>query len=73
MVASIPQTPGIIEPGCVYHMDELLRRLRWSRHAWRTARRRGLKVIRTAGRAYVRGDDVIAYLVSQGDAVDKAD
>lgn len=67
MVASTPQTPGIIEPGCVYHIDELLRRLRWSRHAWRTAKRNGLRTIRTAGRCYVTGDAVIQYLSSQGD------
>ncbi|MFT5093478.1 MAG: hypothetical protein ACKVII_26920 [Planctomycetales bacterium] len=72
MVAPTTKTPGIVEPGCIYHVDELLTRLRWSRHAWRTARRNGLKVIRTAGRAYVSGDDVIAYLISQVDSADEA-
>jgi hypothetical protein len=67
MVSPNSQVPGIVEPGCIYHVDELLRRLRWSRHAWRTARRNGLRVIRTAGRAYVSGDDVIAYLSNQVD------
>lgn len=64
-MAATAQSPGVVEPGCIYHVDELLLRMRWSRHAWRTARRHGLKVIYTAGRAYVCGDDLIEYLVAQ--------
>jgi len=64
--------PGSIDPACVYHVDEFLRRVRWSKHAWRTAKRRGLNVIHTAGRAYVRGSDFVSYLdgidASDGDA-----
>ena len=33
----------------------------WGLHAMRTARRNGLKVIYTAGRCYVRGNDALAY------------
>ena len=54
-------SPGFVEPGVIYRADEFKRRVGWSEHAMRTARRGGLRVIRTGGRAYVKGDDAIAY------------
>lgn len=54
--------PGVIAPTNLYHVDELLARLKWSKHAWRTARRQGLRVLRAGGRAYVLGSDLITYL-----------
>ncbi len=54
--------PGVVAPTDLYHVDELLARLKWSKHAWRTARRQGLRVLRAGGRAYVLGSDLIAYL-----------
>lgn len=55
-------TPGVVSPGELYHLDELLARMRWSKHAWRTARRNGLRVLHAGGRAYVLGSDLIEYL-----------
>ena len=52
---------GTIEPGVIYCLEEFKNRAGWSKHAMRTARRRGLRVIYTAGRAYVRGDDALDY------------
>lgn len=52
---------GPIEPGKLYSLDDALSRLRWSQWAFRTARRNGLKVIRTGGHAYLRGDDILEY------------
>jgi hypothetical protein len=52
---------GAIQPGVVYRLDEFRRITGWGLWAVRTARRNGLRVIRTAGRAYVRGDDALAY------------
>jgi hypothetical protein len=55
------KSPGVIQRDTIYHIEALKQELGWSKHAMRTARRRGLTVIYTAGRAYVRGDDVLAY------------
>ena len=59
-------SPTGIEPGVIYHVEELKRRLGWGTYAMRSARRAGLRVIYTAGRAYVRGDDAIAYFHDVG-------
>lgn len=56
---------GIVHPEVLYALTELQRRTGWSAHAMRTARRRGLRVLRSAGRAYVRGADFIAYIELQ--------
>lgn len=55
-------TPGVIHPGDVYRLDEFLNRMQWGKHAWQTARRRGLKPCYAGGRAYVRGADLIRHL-----------
>jgi hypothetical protein len=56
------RAPGVISPSDVYRLDEFQARVGWSNDAWRTARSNGLKVIRTQGRAYVRGSDFLDYL-----------
>lgn len=53
--------PGI-ESGRVYQLFEFMKLAGIGRHAFRTARDNGLRVIRTAGRCYVRGDDWFDYL-----------
>lgn len=53
--------PGAIEPGTLYRLEDFRARVGWGQFAMRTARRNGLRVIYTAGRAYVRGDDALAY------------
>lgn len=57
-----------IENGTVYPLSEFERRSGLGRHAMAQARRKGLKVCRTNGRAYVRGEDFIQFLASQQDA-----
>ncbi|MDA0808208.1 MAG: hypothetical protein O2945_08900 [Planctomycetota bacterium] len=54
--------PGVIHPDDVYRLDEFLNRMQWGKHAWQTARRRGLKPCYAGGRAYVRGADLIRHL-----------
>ena len=54
--------PGVIHPDALYRLDEFLSRMRWGKHAWRTARRSGLKPCYAGGRAYVRGADLIRHL-----------
>ena len=57
-----PATPGVIDPTNLYRVDELRARLGWKAHAWRTAIRNGLRVLRAGGRAYVLGSDLIEHL-----------
>ena len=63
---------GPIEPGKLYSVDDFLARVRWAQWAFRTARRNGLKVIRTGGHAYVRGDDALAYFDKLADGASPA-
>lgn len=56
-----------IESGCTYPLDEFARRSGLGRHALREARRKGLKVKRLGGRAYVRGDDFDEFIASLPD------
>ena len=55
--AEVPRadSPGVIEAGAVYTLDEFQRRLRLGQHAMREARRAGLRVRRIGRRAYVMG------------------
>ena len=62
MDAQHDAAPGVIHPDDVYRLDEFLNRMRWGKHAWRTARRHGLTPCYAGGRAYVRGADVIRHL-----------
>lgn len=54
--------PGEIQPGVLYTLPEIKRRSGLGEWALRTARRNGLRVIYTGGRAFVRGSDFIKYL-----------
>lgn len=56
-----PRQPGIIEPGRLYRADEARARLGLGDWAWRQLRRKGLPVIRTSGRAFVLGSDLIEH------------
>ncbi len=56
--------PSTIEPAVLYHKAEFLARLRWKEHAFRTARKNGLRVLRAGGRTYCLGQDFIDYLSS---------
>ncbi|MCA8982373.1 MAG: hypothetical protein KDA76_01320 [Planctomycetaceae bacterium] len=51
-----------IKGGVAYSLGEFERRTGLKRTALRMARQAGLKVIRVHGRAFVRGEDWLAYL-----------
>jgi hypothetical protein len=61
--------PGLVEPGILYRMDELCLRLGWSRKSWDAAKRRGLRVLRSGKRVYVKGSDALAFI--EKDAADQ--
>lgn len=52
----------VLRSGDTYPLDEFLRRTGWKRHAYRMAKRTGLKVITAGGRVFVRGCDFDRYL-----------
>ena len=58
---------GVINTAEIYPRDEFLARMRWGKHAWRTAKRNGLRVLRAGGRVYVLGSDVAEYLSHMND------
>jgi hypothetical protein len=66
------RVPGEVNPAALYRIDELQARMGWTDSSLRAARRRGLIVRRDGKRAYVLGEDVIAYIKSkdQGEATD---
>lgn len=47
--------------GAVYTVEEVCRRLRWEKWAFRQVRLHGLRAIRCGRRNYVLGDDVLAF------------
>ena len=69
-MTALLDSPGVIRPDEVYTKDEFCRRTGMKAHAYRTAKRKGLRVISTAGRVFVRGADWLSYLdvVSREDA-----
>lgn len=60
------QAPGEIDGNKLYTLRELCRRLGWSAAAFRSARRKGLTVRYMAGRGYVKGDDLISFVMANG-------
>lgn len=59
------QTAGVISVFEIYSLDELLARMRWTQSSYRSARRRGLRVLGHGKQRYVRGRDIIRFLDSQ--------
>ena len=59
--------PGEVRSDALYQAEELKTRMGWKDAAFRAARRSGLKVCRSGGRAYVLGEDLIAYMKSRMD------
>lgn len=45
-----------------YEKSDFLKRVGLKAAAWRTAKRQGLRTIEAHGKAYVRGEDWLAYL-----------
>ncbi|WP_339910400.1 hypothetical protein [Symmachiella dynata] len=65
--------PSEIDTHSIYHVESFRRRVGWGLHAFRIAKRNGLKVTHIHGRCYVRGCDFAAYLESLAqEAVDDA-
>jgi hypothetical protein len=65
-IASTCNSPMEIHPDVLYEHSEALRRLRWGKSAFRTARRNGLPVSYISRRAYVYGQDLIDYIRRSG-------
>ena len=61
-------SPGVLEPGALYTLAEFQARTGMKRFALRTARKAGLKILYVNGRAFVSGDDAIAYFRQMGEA-----
>jgi hypothetical protein len=61
-MVSKAETPGTIEPGVLYSLDEAKQRTRMSNHAFRSARQNGLRVLYVGRRAFVMGDDIISHI-----------
>lgn len=61
------RAPGIIEPGALYRLSEIKRRLSWGNRALAAAKRPGrngrppLRIIRFGRVAYVRGDSILEF------------
>lgn len=53
---------GLVEPGTLYRLEEVMKRMGWGRHAADQARRRGLKATRFGKRVYVKGSDVLDFI-----------
>ena len=49
-----------------YEKTDFLKRVGLKAAAWRTARRQGLRTIQVHGKAFVRGEDWLAYLDRMG-------
>lgn len=58
---------GFIAPGVLYTADAAKARLGFKVWGWRSLRRKGLRVMYEGGRAFVNGDDIIAYFKSKLD------
>lgn len=64
-MAAATASPGVIEPGVLYSLAEFQSRTGLKRFALRTARKNGLQVRYTGGRAFVNGTDWIEYVAKQ--------
>ncbi len=62
-MSKTPNLPEPIEPGCILHCEEFLRRTSWELSDLLFAREQGLRVIDVAGNAYICSNDVIDFLM----------
>ena len=62
--ASTPVTAGVVSTLELYTLDEAKRRLRWTDSAVRSAKRRGLRLIKSGKRKYVSGQELLRFLES---------
>ena len=63
---STSHSPGLIEPGTLYELNEAMSRTGWGRTSFRTARRQGLRVKYAGRKAYVLGSDLIDFIQNNG-------
>lgn len=61
-------TPGVISAHELYDLQEFCSRMKWGRHAWRSARDAGLPVKLLANRRYIVGAAFLDWLRNQPDA-----
>lgn len=54
--------PGVISLFEIYRIDEAQRRLGWSASALRSAKRRGLVVLKSGKRSYLTGREIFRFL-----------
>lgn len=68
-VASSPSSvvPGVIDPACMYRLDEFKARMGWRDASLRAACRAGLKTHQAGKRAYVIGHEAIAYVTTRAE------
>jgi hypothetical protein len=59
-------TPGTISPETLYTLPEFRARVGWGRHAWYSAKNKGLRVRHVGNRAYVLGADAIEFILQNG-------
>lgn len=57
-------SPGVISTLEIYALDEAKRRLRWTDSAVRSAKRRGLRLIKCGKRKYVSGQELLRFFDS---------
>ncbi len=60
-------SPGVISVLELYTLDEAKRRLGWTDASLRSARRRGLTLIKCGKRKYLSGRDLMRFLNSQAE------
>ena len=63
-----PEQLGTIEDSTTYPMVVFMKKAGIGKHALTMLRKQGLKVIRTGGRAFVRGRDFSEFLANMGSA-----
>lgn len=59
--------PGVIRADELYLAAEVCRRLRWRAHAYRQARRAGLRPIKFGRQSYLLGTSVLAFFQELGE------
>lgn len=62
MATATMEMPGVIDPALLYQKREFMKRAGLTPASYRAAVRRGLKIIMSGKRAWIRGSDWAAYL-----------
>lgn len=62
MATTYANSVGVIEPQILYRWDEAMKRMGWGRKAADAARRRGLSVMSSGKRRFVKGSELLAFI-----------